>query len=330
MSKSDRNEAKREETERSSRRSGVLRRGRRKSEAEAVSRPRDEAAAARDQPGSQSKPPPKPATTNATSPEPAGGKPHPGKTGEGSLEDEGDVSSLLETTGEDVKRLLRAADDASKKIREAARAEASGPGSEGAKGDAEGASLVGRINREVEKVLETADEAADKIRDEARGEARQVIEEARRRAEAVTKQQIDRVSEMTEQVMGELSAVQDRLDRLRAAYEQAMRTMNADLGEQESVVWDMRRNGDVEDDDEPDPLRARLGKRTLRKGAQEPQEISEGARLLALQQMMAGVDPQVIERRLRTEFGIEDPKPILDWMGLHGAGPAKARDPKQR
>ncbi len=141
---------------------------------------------------------------------------------------------------------------------------------------------------------------------------------------------MDRVSEMTEQVVKELSAVQGRLERLQGAYDQAMETMNADLGEQQSAVWETQRNGEVDEESEAETLRARLGKRTPRKGAQEPQEISEGARLLALQQMMAGVDPQVIERRLKTEFGIEDPKPILDWMGLHGAGPAQARDPNQR
>jgi hypothetical protein len=62
-----------------------------------------------------------------------------------------------------------------------------------------------------------------------------------------------------------------------------------------------------------------LGRRPRRKGAEQPEGVSEGARLLALQQLMAGVEPEVIESRLKNEFGIEDPKPILDWMGLHAA-----------
>ena len=157
-----------------------------------------------------------------------------------------------------------------------------------------------------------------------------MIEEARRRAEAVTKQQMNRVSEMTDQVLGELSGVKGRLERLQGAYDQAMKTMDAELGVQESRVWETQQNGEVEPDQGTDALRRRLGKRTPRKGAEQPEGISEGARLLAMQQMMAGVEPEIIERRLRTEFGIEDPKPILDWMGLHGAPPKPAQKSKKR
>lgn len=245
------------------------------------------------------------------------------------LDESGKVSSLLETTGEDVKQLLKAADDASKSIREAAQTE--GPDSAGRSQGAEGdtGSLVGRINREVQEVLETADEAADKIREEARAEARQVIAEARRRAEAVTKRQMDRVSEMTDQVLGELSGIQGQLQRLQGAYDQALKTMDTDLASNESAVWETKQNGEVEPEAESENVRRRLGKRNRQKGAQEPEGISEGARLLALQQMMAGVDPEVIERRLRNEFNVEDPKPILDWMGLHGGARKPTPKPKK-
>ena len=56
--------------------------------------------------------------------------------------------------------------------------------------------------------------------------------------------------------------------------------------------------------------------RRQRKAAQEPEGISEGARLLALQQLMAGVDADVIATRLEKEFGVENPRAILEWMGL--------------
>jgi hypothetical protein len=36
----------------------------------------------------------------------------------------------------------------------------------------------------------------------------------------------------------------------------------------------------------------------------------------------------VIESRLRNEFGIDDPKPILEWMGLHAA--PKRKSPKSK
>jgi vacuolar-type H+-ATPase subunit H len=226
-----------------------------------------------------------------------------------------EVSSLLETTGQEVKQLLEAADDAAKKIREAAQTEVdtdSGAGS----GGGEVSTLINRTNKEVRQVLESADEAADKIRAEARAEARQFVDDARRRAEGVTSEHLDRVSKLTEQVLGELTGVQQQLESLRGAFDHAITTMAAEIDGEAGQVWDTQQNGapEVEEDSE---LRTRLGRRRQRKAAhQEPEGISEGARLLALQQLMAGVDADVIEQRLKSEFGIEDPRPILQWMGL--------------
>lgn len=233
-------------------------------------------------------------------------------------EGDGNVSSLLETTGEDVRQLLKAADDASKQIREAAQTEAGDKGDGYAREASESSSLIGKINKEVQEVLESADEAAEKIREEAQGEARQLIEDARRRAENATSEQMDRVSQTTEQVLGELAAVQGQLEKLQNAFNQAIKAMSSDLGVEETdEVWETQQNGAVESDDETDALRRRLGKRPRRKSVEQPEGISEGARLLALQQMMAGVDADVIEARLRDEFGVEDPRPLLEWMGLH-------------
>jgi hypothetical protein len=46
-----------------------------------------------------------------------------------------------------------------------------------------------------------------------------------------------------------------------------------------------------------------------------------------MQQLTAGVDANVIQERLTKEFGIKDPKPILEWMGLQAETPEK---PKKR
>jgi cell division septum initiation protein DivIVA len=227
------------------------------------------------------------------------------------LDDDGKVSSLLETTSAEVKQLLEAADDAAEKIREAARTEAgSGEGNETT-------ALIGQINTEVQEVLESADEAGEKIRAEAREEARRLIEESRRRAESVTSEQMNRVTEMTDQVFEQLSAVQGQLETLQAAVGRSIKAMSSDLGVEPADVWETQQNGEPEGEEESADLRRRLGRRPQRpKTAHEPQGISEGARLLALQQHTAGVDAETIEKRLKEQFGIEDPKPVLEWMGL--------------
>ena len=239
------------------------------------------------------------------------------------LDDTSKVSSLLETSSKEVKQLLEAADDAAEKIREAAKTDAQVT-SGGESGEA--TSMISKTNTEVQKVLEAADDAAEKIREEARGEARQLIEETRRRAESVTKEQMNNVSQMTEQVLGELSALQDQLETLRSAFDRAIEKMGVDLGVEQSSVWDTQ-NGAPDGEEESAELRSRLGRRRKTVSASEPDGISEGARLLALQQLMAGVDADVIQERLTKEFGIKDPKPILDWMGIHAETP---ETPKKR
>jgi hypothetical protein len=240
------------------------------------------------------------------------------------LDDSSKVSSLLETSGKEVKQLLEAADDAAEKIREAAKTDAQAARDDESGKGSEAMSLISKTNKEVQKVLGAAEDAAEKIREEARAEARRLIEESRRRAESVTNEQMDRVTEMPEQVLGELSAVQGHLETLRNAFDQSLQTMNADLGGDQTAVWDSR-NGAIEGDEESAELRARLGPRRKTVPAQEPDGISEGARLLALQQLMAGVDADVIQERLTNEFGIKDPKPILEWMGLQAGTPEKSK-----
>jgi F0F1-type ATP synthase membrane subunit b/b' len=299
MASADRKETGRKQGH-AHRRGGVLRRGSRRKDEEASSESKRE--------------------TDRTSPEAVKGDAAP-KSGQSEK-----VSSLLETTGEEVKQLLEAADDAAKKIREAARADAKSAGDDESGDGDEVTSLIARTNKEVQQVLESADEAAEKIRDEARAEARQFIDDARRRAESVTNEQMHRVSEMTEHMLDELSGVQRQLESLRGAFDQAMRTMSADLGSQETEVWATQQNGAAGREEEPSDLRRRLGRRRGKTvGAEEPEEISEGARLLALQQLMAGVDADVIEERLKKEFGIENPKPILEWLGLQAEVPGKTR-----
>jgi vacuolar-type H+-ATPase subunit H len=242
------------------------------------------------------------------------------------LEDTSKVSSLLETSSKEVKQLLEAADDAAEKIREAAKADAQVASDDQSGSSNEAVSLISKTNTNVQKVLEAADDAAEKIREEARGEARQLIEETRRRAESVTSEQMNNVSQMTEQVLGELSAIQDQLDTLRSAFDRAIEKMSVDLGVEQNSVWDTQ-NGVGDEEEESAELRSRLGRRRKSAPAPEPDGISEGARLLAMQQLTAGVDANVIQERLTKEFGIKDPKPILDWMGIHTE---PAEKPKKR
>lgn len=228
-----------------------------------------------------------------------------------------DVSSLLASTSQEVQQLLEAADDAAGAIREAAQTEDRADGDQGSEGSNEVSSLLARRSEKIQRVLESADEAAAKIRAEARAEARQSLEESRRRVEFVTRNQIDQVVGLTEQVLGEAAVVQHQLEALRDSFERATKALDTQLVAEKPEnerPKDYGEQSDVED------LHARrLGQRRPRKiiaSKGEPAgEISEGVRLLVLRQIMAGEDSEAIEAQLRDDFGIEDPAPIVEWIG---------------
>jgi hypothetical protein len=138
---------------------------------------------------------------------------------------------------------------------------------------------------------------------------------------------MDKVSRMTEELLGELGGMQERLQSLRGAFDQAMERMGGELSSAPTEVWDAK-NGAGADDEDTAELRRRLGRRRKMVPQQEPDGISEGARLLALQQLQAGVEADVIEERLSKEFGIKDTKPILDWMGIEGHKPERRKSEK--
>jgi hypothetical protein len=233
------------------------------------------------------------------------------------------VSSMLKMTGDEVKRLLAAADDAAEKIRQAA--EVDSPVQTDAESSDEIYSLVGKINTEAQRILELANDAAEKIREEARGEAKQLIEDTKLRAEHVTAQRMDRVSEMTDQVLTELAAVKAKLDDLQSAYGQAMKSLNADLDDAAGELATSR-NGGRGAEPESAALRRRLGQKDRVKSA-KAEAVSEGARLIALQQLMAGEDREVVASRLKDEFGIANPEDILEDISPQADEPT---DPKKR
>jgi hypothetical protein len=224
-------------------------------------------------------------------------------------------SSLLRTTGGEIQELLEVADDAVKKIREADQA-SSPRGVHEAPDGAEISALVARTRWEARRALKSADLAAEKIREEAQADAMQLLDASRRRAEKVTGEQIDRVSTATDQVLEELSDLRRQVQALRNAFDAAVETMHADLEVEQAGAGEEKRDHAEADDEQAGPRR-RQGRPGQKAPAPEERErISEGARLLALQQMIEGEDAAAIEARLKKQFGIEDPKPITEWLGL--------------
>ena len=194
--------------------------------------------------------------------------------------------------------------------------------------------LLSTTVERVQAVLSATDEAAARIREDAQAEADRYLEDARRRAESLTRERMDRIATLTEDLMGQASAVQQQSQALRVAMERATDELNRDLGPADAqassaraaeVTAESEQPGatgagpeqspaaETPKDSEGHGLRERIGRRR-RKGDDSEEGINEGARVLALQQLMAGADRATVEKALTEDFGIDDPSVILDSL----------------
>jgi hypothetical protein len=72
----------------------------------------------------------------------------------------------------------------------------------------------------------------------------------------------------------------------------------------------------VDAGEKPATQRRFKSKPSSKKGAAGKPGIPEGLRLLTTQMSVSGADRDEIAERLRDEFGVENPEPILKNMGL--------------
>jgi cell division septum initiation protein DivIVA len=171
--------------------------------------------------------------------------------------------------------------------------------------------LLATTSQQVESILKTTNEAAEQIREDARNEARQFLAQARQRAERLTTERMDRIARVTEDLLQQASAVQEQAAALRVALEQATAELSSDLGAGRPGAAEGQ--AAREEKTEQEGRRGVFGRRKRRNLPSRQQgEISEGVRVLALQQLTAGADRETIEARLRADFGIEDPSAILE------------------
>jgi hypothetical protein len=106
------------------------------------------------------------------------------------------------------------------------------------------------------------------------------------------------VASLSDDLIARAQAIASRSDELLHLLEDA-RGRLLDTGEKPAPQRKLK----------PEPTRQR-------KGSTSNNGIPEGLRLLTTQMSVAGADREEIAARLRDEFGVADPGPILKKMGL--------------
>lgn len=209
--------------------------------------------------------------------------------------------------------------------------------------------MLSATSERVQAVLDATDRAAEEILDSARAEAQKYVKETHGRAERLTRERLERISTLTEEVLSQTANIQRQADALAKVLEKSVADLGRELGVDQPVVKPAGSpaGGAAQSQGKPESQRAgttsdvvpsaeqkeevptaaeeasaggagRLfGRRRKRFGsgnASEEKRVSDGARLVALQMRVAGEEDDAIVLRLREEFGVRDPQPILQSL----------------
>jgi ElaB/YqjD/DUF883 family membrane-anchored ribosome-binding protein len=160
-----------------------------------------------------------------------------------------------------------------------------------------------RTMAQVQPIIEAAEQAATGILEEAEAQARKQIEQAEARAEDLASERAHDMWALTDELIARAEGVKRRADELLEALERTRRGVGS--------VIEAGPPSEPRPEEPPAPLKPPA---PLTPGLSEP--LSEGARLLATQMVVAGSSRAEIARRLQHDFGIEDPDSMLD--AIHG------------
>jgi hypothetical protein len=170
---------------------------------------------------------------------------------------------------------------------------------------AEISELLTSAGGRAQAVLDATEEAAQAILQSV--EARQEVEEEMVRATNASRAQLYRISKVMEDVLAEAGRLQQRTQELAETLKSANDSLANELGANGGPN-DANRDGAGPSTDSP-AARDSLAARRRRLGNAGG---SEGARLLTLQLVYAGLDREAIEARLKEEFAIESPETIVE------------------
>ena len=211
------------------------------------------------------------------------------------------------------------------------------------------APLLESTSGRVQEVLRATDRAAEEILRGAQADADRYVREAKERAERLTHDRMDRIASLTEDLMAQAGTIHRQAQDLRIALSQTLTKLSDELGLERPI--DPRAAFGVEEvaptpipEAAPPPapvqpdaaMAASLGPEvTAEPGpAPEPEEQEENAtslrarfsrkrrredseadideaRIAIVQMLASGESRERIEKRLRDEFGIQDPSTVF-------------------
>jgi small-conductance mechanosensitive channel len=153
----------------------------------------------------------------------------------------------------------------------------------------------------LEAIVEAAERAAESVIDDAEAQAHRYLAETRERADREAALRLSSLSELTDSLLGEATALRHQAERLQASLEEAKARIEVERRPQPEF--------------EPQEAPRLRAVEAVERPAFDPEAKRTdpaGARLLATQMAVSGSSREEIELRLRNGFEIEDTRAILD------------------
>jgi hypothetical protein len=176
--------------------------------------------------------------------------------------------------------------------------------------------LAAQTGERVKGIIEAAERTAAAIVADAEAQARKQLAQARVQAERVAARRSEEIAALTGDLISRTEAVRRQSDELLQLLDEAQRR----IGGVAQVPLDTVPPASERPAQSEEAPRSAGEQPTQHLRAVEPQPGQgtqsnspfDGARLLATQMAVAGSGRAEIDSRLRNEFGIEDPGPMLD------------------
>ena len=163
----------------------------------------------------------------------------------------------------------------------------------------------------LEAIVEAAERAAEGVIDDAEAQARRYLTQARTEADRITDRRMEDLSHMIGVLLDQADSVQREAERMQTLLEEAKFRIEPEQPDGGKEAASGR--------EQPAPSRGAAPRLRAVTHPEEPAPVPEakpadaaGARLLATQMAVSGNSREEIEQRLRSQFEIEDPSPVLD------------------
>ena len=172
-----------------------------------------------------------------------------------------------------------------------------------------------QMTNQLQTVIDAAERAAEAIRHDAENQARRHLAEAQQKADRMTAERVRVIAALTDDLVRHAGTVREKSEEMVSSLEEAIGTVTRKLelpvGDLDATPTPPAPEPELAAAEEASPPET-LGSGGWATRAGESVPIPQDALLKVTQLAVAGTDRATIAAVLKSEFGIDDPEPVVD------------------